>query len=45
MRLGFDATLISRFSDELEVVELPELTTGDTSVMKVSRVLDYGCIV
>jgi len=43
MRLGFDVTLISRWSDELEVLELPELTTGDTSVVGFRRVLDCGC--
>ena len=34
---------ISRLSEELEVVELPELTTGETSAENVSRPLN--CVV
>ena len=43
MRFGFGVTAISRLSDELEVVLLPELTTGETSTREISRSSACGC--
>lgn len=42
IRSGLGVAVISRLSDELEVVLLPELTTGETSMCEVSQMLVCG---
>jgi hypothetical protein len=42
VRSGLGVAAISRLSDELEVVLLPELTTGETSMCEVSQTLVCG---